>query len=133
MNAQELTALLDRLRREPHETEWLEFKENHCDPQVLGEYLSALANAACLAGKPRGYLVFGVRDQSHEVVGTTFDPHAVKAKGNQDLLMWLAMGLQPNVGFEVHLLMAELARKGRIENRGSRGHPAWHTVDKPVA
>jgi hypothetical protein len=28
MNAQELTALLDRLRREPHETEWLEFKES---------------------------------------------------------------------------------------------------------
>lgn len=28
--------------------------------------------------------------------------------------------------------MAELARNGRIENRGSRGNPAWHTVDKPV-
>jgi ATP-dependent DNA helicase RecG len=138
MNAQELTALLDRLRREPHETEWLEFKENHYEPQVLGEYLSALANAACLAGKPRGYLVYGVQDQTHTVVSTQFDPYAVKAKGNQDLLMWLAMGLQPNVGFEVHMLahpkgrVAELARKGRIENRGSRGHPAWHTVEKPV-
>jgi hypothetical protein len=79
MNAQELTALLERIRREPHETEWLEFKENYYEPQVLGEYLSALANAACLAGKP----------------------------------------------------MAELTRKGRIENRGSRGYPAWYTVDKP--
>jgi len=29
MNAQELTTLLDRLRSEPNETEWLEFKENH--------------------------------------------------------------------------------------------------------
>jgi len=111
MNAQELTALLDRLCREPRETEWLEFKENHFEPQVLGEYLSALANAACLAGKPRGYLVFGVRDQTHDVVGTKFDPHAVKAKGNQDLLMWLSMGLQPNIGFEVHQL--EHA-KGRV-------------------
>ena len=80
MNAQELTALLERICREPHETEWLEFKENHYEPQVLGEYLSALANAACLAGNPR----------------------------------------------------AELARKGRIENHGSRGYPAWHTVDRPV-
>jgi ATP-dependent DNA helicase RecG len=111
MNAQEHTALLDRLRREPHETEWLEFKENHYEPQVLGEYLSALANAACLAGKPRGYLVFGVQDQTHAVVGTQFDPYAVKAKGNQDLLMWLAMGLQPNVGFEVHVLAHP---KGRV-------------------
>lgn len=111
MNAQELTALLERLRREPRETEWLEFKRSHYEPQVLGEYLSALANGACLAGKPRGYLVFGVRDQTHEVVGTQFDPHAIKAKGNQDLLMWLTMGLQPNVGFEVHVLEHP---KGRV-------------------
>ena len=104
MTAQELTALLDRLRQEPHETEWLEFKENQFEPQVLGEYLSALANAACLAGKPRGYLVFGIQDQTHVVAGTQFDPYAVKAKGNQDLLLWLATGLQPNVGFEVHVL-----------------------------
>jgi ATP-dependent DNA helicase RecG len=124
MSAQELTALLDRLRREPHETEWLEFKENHHEPQVLGEYLSALANAACLAGKPRGYLVFGVQDGTHAVVGTQFDPHAVKARGNQDLLMWLAMGLQPNVGFEVHVLAHP---KGRVVF--FEVGPAW---DRPV-
>jgi ATP-dependent DNA helicase RecG len=111
MNPQELTALLDRLCREPHETEWLEFKESNYEPQVLGEYLSALANAAGLAGKPRGYLIFGVQDQTHAVVGTRFNPHAVKAKGNQDLLLWLAMGFQPNVGFEVHVLAHP---KGRV-------------------
>jgi ATP-dependent DNA helicase RecG len=58
MNTQELTALLDRLRAEPRETEWLEFKTNPHEPQLLGEYLSALANSACLLGKPRAYLVF---------------------------------------------------------------------------
>lgn len=124
MNAQELTALMDRLRREPHETEWLEFKANRYEPQVLGEYLSALANAACLAGKPRGYLVFGVQDQTHNVVGTQFDPHAAKGRGNQDLLMWLAMGLQPNVGFEVHVLAHP---KGRVVF--FEVGPAW---DRPV-
>ena len=124
MNAQELTALLDRLRGEPREAEWLEFKENQCEPQVLGEYLSALANAACLVGKPRGYLVFGIQDQTHAVVGTPFDPHAVKAKGNQDLLLWLATGLQPNVGFEVHIL-AHLKGKVVFFEVG----PAW---DRPV-
>ncbi len=124
MNAPELTALLDRLRKEPHETEWLEFKENHYEPQVLGEYLSALANAACLAGKPRGYLVFGIQDQTHAVVGTQFDPYTVKAKGNQDLLLWLAMGLQPNVGFEVSILDHP---KGRVVF--FEVGPAW---DRPV-
>jgi predicted HTH transcriptional regulator len=68
------------------------------------KYLSALANGTCLLGKPRGYLVFGVEDGSHKVVGTRFDPYREKAKGNQDLLIWLANGLQPNVGFEVHQL-----------------------------
>ena len=124
MNAQELTALLDRLCGEPHETEWLEFKENHYEPQLLGEYLSALSNAAGLAGKSRGYLVFGVQDQTHAVVGTQFDPHAVKAKGNQDLLLWLAMGLQPNVGFEVHVLAHPNGRVVFFEIG-----PAW---DRPV-
>jgi len=51
MNTQELTALLDRLRAEPHESEWLEFKANRFEAQTLGEYLSALANSACLLGK----------------------------------------------------------------------------------
>ncbi|MBI3157751.1 MAG: putative DNA binding domain-containing protein [Burkholderiales bacterium] len=101
MNTAERTALLDRLRAEPRETEWLEFKANRYEPQVLGEYLSALANSACLAGKPRGYLVFGIEDGSHAVVGTAFDPQAEKAKGEQLLPLWLSRGLQPNVGFEI--------------------------------
>lgn len=60
MDTQELTALLDRLRAEPRETEWLEFKASRYDPQAMGEYLSALANAACLNGKTKGYLAFGI-------------------------------------------------------------------------
>ena len=100
LNKSDLIALVDRLRREPHETEWLEFKENWYEPQVIGEYFSALSNGAFLAGKNRGYLVFGINDATHEVVGTSFDPYSIKAKGNQNLLIWLSLGLQPNVGFE---------------------------------
>ena len=44
-------ALIDRLCAMPTETEWLEFKRNRYEPQHLGEYLSALANAACLDRK----------------------------------------------------------------------------------
>ncbi len=107
MNTQELTALLDRLRAEPHESEWLEFKANRFEPQALGDYLSALANSACLLGKPRAYLVFGIEDGSHAVVGTRFDPGAETVKGkegknNQLLPLWLSLGLHPNTGFEIH-------------------------------
>jgi len=38
------------------------------------------------------------------VIGTRFDPYAVKAKGNQDLLPWLGAGLRPNPGVDVHLV-----------------------------
>lgn len=53
MNTADLTALLTRLLAEPRETEWLEFKATRLEPQLLGEYLSALANSASLLGKPR--------------------------------------------------------------------------------
>jgi ATP-dependent DNA helicase RecG len=100
MTDAELQALIARLRGEPHETEWLEFKANRYEPQEIGEYLSALANSACLHGKPKGYLGFGIENATHAVIGTDFDPADTKAKGNQPLLIWLAIGLQPNVGFE---------------------------------
>ena len=100
MTEPELHALIERLRAEPQETEWFEFKANRYEPQEIGEYFSALANAAAVHGKPKGYLMFGIENASHAVVGTDFDPERVKAKGNQSLLIWLAVGLQPNVGFE---------------------------------
>lgn len=124
MNTQELTALLDRLRAEPRESEWLEFKANQFEPHTLGEYISALANSACLLGRPRAYLVFGIEDGTHAVVGTRFDPAAVAAKGNQLLPLWLSQHLQPNIGYEIH----------PFEYRGQRVvmfeiHPAY---DRPV-
>ncbi|MBM4305477.1 MAG: transcriptional regulator [Deltaproteobacteria bacterium] len=102
MDQASLIALLNRLRKEPVETEWLEFKVSHLDAQHLGEYLSALANSACVHGKPRGYLIFGFENKTREVVGTTFNPQQEKGKGNQDLMLWLSKGLQPNTGFECY-------------------------------
>jgi ATP-dependent DNA helicase RecG len=100
MDQTNLIALLNRLRKEPSETEWLEFKAGYLPAQELGEYLSALANSACFHGKPRGYLVFGINNVTHAIVGTDFDPLQNKGKGNQDLLLWLSNGLQPPGGFE---------------------------------
>jgi ATP-dependent DNA helicase RecG len=124
VNTAELTALLDRLCAEPRETEWLEFKANRYEPQALGEYLSALANSACLQGRPRGYLAFGIEDGSHAVMGTTFDPQAEKGKGEQLLPLWLSLGLRPNVGFEIHAFIYQGERVVLFEV-----HPAF---DRPV-
>lgn len=103
MTSADLIALVDRLRALPTETEWLEFKSNHVDPQEIGEYLSALANEAALCQQPQGHLVFGIDNAAHAVQGTDFDPYAAKAKGNQDLLPWLGALLQPNPGVVVQV------------------------------
>ena len=123
MSEREQIALIDRLRALPTETEWFEFKRNRHEPQALGEYLSALANAACLAGQPRGYLVFGIDDATHAVVGTRFDPYSTKGKGNQGLLPWLAAGLRPNTGFEPHVVAHPDGRVVLFEVGPANGEP----------
>ncbi len=102
MNGQELKALLEELCFLPSETEWVEFKLNYISPEEIGKYLSALSNSACLHWKLKGYLVFGIENNTHIVKGTTFDPGKEKGKGNQDIQIWLATGLRPNVGFYIH-------------------------------
>ena len=123
MNERESTALIDRLRALPSETEWFEFKRNHCSPEELGEYLSALANSACLVNQPRGYLVFGIDNASHDVVGTDFDPYTAKGKGNQDLLPWLSAGLRPNTGFEAHVVLHTAGRLILFQVGPAHGEP----------
>ena len=41
-----LVGLVRELCNLPHETEWVEFKVNHRNPQAIGEYVSALSNSA---------------------------------------------------------------------------------------
>lgn len=90
--------LLEHLLDGPGESTWLEFKENFGDPYAIGEYVSALANGAVLADRPRAYLVWGVSD-TREVVGTSFDPSKSKV-GNEDLLPWILRALTPHVTLE---------------------------------
>lgn len=73
MTSQQLQGLLKELCSLPAETEWVEFKRN-ADVEKIGEYISALSNSAALIGKQSAYMVFGVDDDSHQVVGTTFKP-----------------------------------------------------------
>jgi len=84
MHSEELNALLEKLCLLPSETEWVEFKSNYLSSEEIGEYLSALSNSACLRRKSKGYLVFGIENNTHIIKGTTFDPTKEKGKGNQD-------------------------------------------------
>lgn len=96
-----LKGKLESLLALPAETEWVEFKHNRAEPEQIGEYLSALSNSAVLTDQSRAWLIWGVRDEDHEVVGTTFKPRDVKV-GNQELEGWLTTQCYPRVDFRIH-------------------------------
>lgn len=101
MDEQELRALLDELRELSNETEWAEFKLNYAEPQEIGEYISTLANGACLHNQQFGYLIFGIEDETHEVKGTSFKPRQAKT-GNEELENWLIRLLDPRIDLRIY-------------------------------
>jgi predicted HTH transcriptional regulator len=102
----ELLGILTELRKLPCETEWAEFKHNNDDPDEIGEYLSALANAAALTGKVSAWLVWGVNNETHELIGATFNPASTKI-GNEELESWLLRLLSPKINFRFYRFQAE--------------------------
>lgn len=101
-----LTSLLSELRSLPQETGWVEFKHNNYEPQIIGEYISALSNTAALNGKTNAYLVWGIEDETHNIIGTQFKPSTEK-KGNEELESWLLRLLSPRIFFAFHELETE--------------------------
>ena len=83
------------------ENRHLEFKSNHLEPERLGRYISALSNGACLDNEDYGYLYFGVEDETLELKGTTFDAFRTKAKGHQDLEIYLRQYVSPKIDFKI--------------------------------
>jgi ATP-dependent DNA helicase RecG len=91
-------ALVEELRSAASETSCAEFKTNNSDADLIGRLVSALSNAARLAGRDFAYVVWGIRDDDHKIIGTAFDPSAEKRQ-KQPLEFWLAQRLNPSVAF----------------------------------
>ena len=100
-NQNYIRGLVRELRSLPRETDWVEFKVGQREPHMIGEYISALANAAALHGRPHTYMLWGIEDKTHEVVGTVFSPAASK-KGNEPLETWLLRLLNPRIDFRFY-------------------------------
>jgi len=101
MDSIKLNKLLKKIVSFPTENEWIEFKIDNSIPEMIGEKISALSNGATLRNKPFGYLIFGVEDKTHEIVGTMFNPLTAK-KGNEELEHWIAQRLSPRIDFRIH-------------------------------
>jgi len=95
---EQLLHLIPELTALPVETEWVEFKVSKFDPDMIAKDVSALANGARLADQPFGYLIWGVDDATHAIVGTSFDPYKAK-NGNEDLFPWLNRVIHPEHDF----------------------------------
>lgn len=76
MTNKELCGILNELRTQVGETEIVEFKEakSTFDFSKLGKYFSALSNEANLKNCACAWLIFGVEDKGHRIVGTQYRP-----------------------------------------------------------
>jgi S1-C subfamily serine protease len=107
-------ALIDDLRALSAETAWVEFKHENTDPEGMGKRVSALSNAARIEGQDTAYMVWGVEDGTHHVVGTAFEPDATLVR-KQPLAFWLAQNLQPSPAFGFRVVVHPLGRLVLLE------------------
>ena len=95
--------LIDALCALPSETPWLEFKVNNFKPDMIGEDISALANSAVLYERSCSYMIWGIDDTTHAIIGTTEDLQSVKVGdkegAREELSNWLTHMLSSNTEF----------------------------------
>ena len=109
-----LAGMVRELCRLPSETEWVEFKGNNSNPETIGRNISALANGAAINGKTSASAIWGIEDETHAIVGTTFFPSDTK-KGNEPLETWLYSQINPHIDFRFNELYVDGQRVVLLE------------------
>lgn len=112
-----INSVIEEARKYLYEQPWIEFKHNNYDPKEIGEYISALSNTAALFNQEHAFMIWGIDDKTHEIVGTSFIPQETKI-GNQGLELWISTQLNPQIQFYFHrteiegksLILLEIAR-----------------------
>ena len=79
------------------EREWFEFKENWFEKDQVGEYISSLSNSSAILGRDFAYMIWGINNESHEIVGTTIK-YEIEVN-NEPLKHYLARNLNPSINF----------------------------------
>ena len=108
----------------------------------IGEYFSALANEANLRCLPRAWLVFGVDNKTHKVIGTGEQyrrifidflrrfPGITRRKINEFMMEEIRGDLtEKQKRAKISNLMTGLRRNGKIVNKGSDKEPRWFYID----
>lgn len=97
----DINAIIENARKNSYEAPWIEFKTNNYNPQLIGEYISALSNTAALFNHETAFMIWGIDDTTHDIVGTSFDPQSERV-GNQGLDLWISTQLNPQTQFYFH-------------------------------
>ncbi|MCR4954297.1 MAG: putative DNA binding domain-containing protein [Treponema sp.] len=126
-----LNSLLNELRKLPSETEWAEFKCNNQNPQLIGEYISALSNSAALCEKPYAYIVWGIDDSTKNIVSTTFDWQNAK-KGNEQLEAWLSRLCSPKINFRFYDIPTEKGLVVLLEIPAATSQPTMFSGERYI-
>lgn len=122
-SVEDLIVMVNEFRALPAETGWLEFKANMADPLKIARYISALSNMAAYYGRSYGYLIWGVDDITHDIVGTDFCKDTIKAEKNQPLELWLRLVVKPQIAYEFYEFEAEGKRLVLLEIESAYREP----------
>ncbi len=106
-----LDKLVLELCKLPNETTYVEFKHNNYNPTTIGEDICALSNSAALYERNAAYMLWGIDDKTHGIIGTKKDLQDIR-KGEQELENWLRSLLSANVNFEYHSILLGGKRVG---------------------
>ncbi|WP_449458401.1 ATP-binding protein [Streptococcus suis] len=79
-----------------NEDEIIEYKVNNKDHERIGKYISALANSSAILNRQFSYLIWGIDDETKEIIGTKFYPKTEK-HGGEPFITWLERMLDPRI------------------------------------
>lgn len=127
----DLEVLLEELLKKDESDSYIEFKTN-LEPNLVGEYISALSNSACLKTRDFGYLIFGIEDKSKKIVGTKFDIKNAKIKSEnnknntESLELYLRRMIEPKISYEFYDLEIEEKKIVILEIASAKGRPTTY-------
>lgn len=120
-NSEELKIILEELLSNS-ENECVEFKraENNFDIDNLGKYFSALGNEANLKNKQYSWIIFGVDDKTHKLMGTNF----YRDSNFNKLKKQISDNTTDNIGFiEIYELIKDSKRIIMFQVPAASGTP----------
>ncbi len=117
-----LEMLIPELLKLPRETQWLEFKHDNYNPEMIGRDISSLANGAALHDKEHAYFIWGIHNETHEIVGTQYNLQTLR-KGAQELENWLRSLLSPHADFEYETVVIQQKTVGVLTIAAAMNYP----------